>query len=173
MLYTHNGVLYSAITRDESLPERLFDKRAQSSWGLSVVQVHIFKRCGQEQHSGAEWQGLRPGALLAWWLLVLKVSLPWCLHVGLLRGAKETERWVIAQGPSGKALVPCVPLHLPQACVFSLPSSSSLQKRKEWKFGMCYMTWMKLEHIMLSETCQTQKGKFCIGLAKKFVSFSL
>jgi hypothetical protein len=31
MLYTHNGVLYSAITRDESLPERMFDRRARSS----------------------------------------------------------------------------------------------------------------------------------------------
>ena len=135
MLYTHNGVLYSTITRDESLPERLFDKRAQSSWGLSGVQVHIFKRCGQEQHSGAEWRGLRARTLLAWWLLVLKVSLPWCLHVGLLRGAKETERWVISARPWWQGPCPmCLCTFLKHVC-FLYPLLPPSKKERNESFG--------------------------------------
>ena len=92
------------LTRGPSPPEVSLGFRSTS---LSSVGRNSIR----EQNDRAWGQGCS----LAWWLLVLKPSLPWCLHVGLLRGANETERQDIAQGPWWQG--PC-PL-----CAFA-PSSS-------------------------------------------------
>lgn len=148
--------LKGCSTRGPSPPEvsRGFRSTSLSGVGRNSIQ-------GQ---NGRAWV---QGRSLGWWLLVLKVSLPWGLHVGLLRGAKNTAVRRSAR-PLVAGPLSCVPLHLPQVCVFSLPSSSSLQKRK---FNMCYMTWMKLEHITISETCQTQKENIVSGWPKSLFGF--
>ena len=133
VLYTHNGVLYSAITRDESLPERLFDERAQSSGGLSGVQVHIFKQCGQEQHSGAEWQGLRPGVLSG----LMAAGSEAVLALMPSRWAAEGSKWNWEARHSAGPLVArplspvCLCTFLKHACFLYPPLPPSKKERKE------------------------------------------